>query len=129
MKVIAYDINEIWSLDVAYVDKLAKENTDVICLLIAVDCLSRYLPVKPLLPKYATTRADAFKKMIKNKRPKKKWEDAGTDFKGPSCIFVRKMKPNLIKRSARKIDFCRDIYTVARDFDIQVFRGQMDILV
>ena len=71
MKVIAYDINEIWSLDVAYVDKLAKENTDVICLLIAVDCLSRYLRVKPLISKYATTTADAFKKILKNKRPKK----------------------------------------------------------
>ena len=26
LKVIAYDINEIWLLDLAYVDKLAKDN-------------------------------------------------------------------------------------------------------
>ena len=45
LKVIAYDINEIWSLDLAYVDKLAKENKDVKYLLVAVDCLSRYLRV------------------------------------------------------------------------------------
>ena len=42
-KVIAYDINEIWSLNLAYLDKLAKENKDVKHLLVAVDCLSRYL--------------------------------------------------------------------------------------
>ena len=37
-KVIAYDINEIWSLDLAYVDKLAKENKDVKYLMVAMDC-------------------------------------------------------------------------------------------
>ena len=62
LKVIAYNINEIWSLDLAYVDKLAKENKDVKYLLVAVDCLSRYLRVEPLKSKYATTTADAFKK-------------------------------------------------------------------
>ena len=29
LKVIAYDLNEVWSLDLAYIDKLAKENKDV----------------------------------------------------------------------------------------------------
>ena len=29
LKVIAYEINEIWSIDVAYVDKLAKYNNGV----------------------------------------------------------------------------------------------------
>ena len=52
-------------------DKLAKENKDVKYLLVAVDCLSRYLRVEPLKSKYATTTADAFEKMIRNKRPKK----------------------------------------------------------
>ena len=82
LKVIAYDVNEIWSLDLAYVDKLAKENKYLKYLLVAVDCLSRYLRVKPLKSKYATTTADAFKKMITSKRPKKVWVDAGTEFKG-----------------------------------------------
>ena len=43
-----------------------------------MECLSRYLRVKPLKSKYPTTTADAFKKMIKYKRPKKVWVDAGT---------------------------------------------------
>ena len=47
LKVFAYDINKIWSLDLAYVDKLAKENKDVKYLLVAVGCLSRYLRFEP----------------------------------------------------------------------------------
>ena len=48
LKVISYDINEIWSLDLVHVDKLPTENKDVKYLLVAVDCLSRYLRVEPL---------------------------------------------------------------------------------
>ena len=44
LKVIAYEINEIWSIDV-YVDKLAKYNNGVKYLLVAVVVLSRFLRV------------------------------------------------------------------------------------
>ena len=90
LKVIAYDINEICSLDLAYMDKLAKENKDVKYLLAAVDFLSLYLRFEPLKPKYATTTADAFKKMIKNKQPKKVWVDAGTEIKGSFSSLCQK---------------------------------------
>ena len=69
LKVIVKDINEIWSVDLADVDKLAKYNRNVKYLLVAVDCLSRYLRVEPLKTKYATESVSAFKKMIKNKQP------------------------------------------------------------
>ena len=48
LKVIVYDIDEIWSLDLAFFDKLAQYNHDVKYLLVAVDCMSRYLRVQPL---------------------------------------------------------------------------------
>ena len=51
----------------AHVDRLAKYNRNIKYLLVAVDCLSRYLRVEPLKTKYATEAAEAFKKMIKNK--------------------------------------------------------------
>ena len=82
LKVIAYDINEIWSADLAYVDKLAKYNNGVKYLLVSVDVLSRYLRVEPLKSKDAAETKRAFKRMIKNKRPKKLWTDKGTEFKG-----------------------------------------------
>ena len=102
LKVIAYDINEIWSLDLAYVDKLAKKNKDVKYLLVAVDCLSRYLRVEPLKSKYATTTADAFKKMIRNKRPKKVWVDAGTEFKGSFSTLCQKNDIEVYKTFSEK---------------------------
>ena len=71
LKVIAYDFDEIWSLDLAHVDKLSKQNA-----------VSRYLRVEPHKTKYATTTAEAFKRMIKHKQPKKVMVDAGTEFKG-----------------------------------------------
>ena len=81
LKVIVNDINKNWSLDLAYVDKIAKYNRGVQYLLVAVDCLSRYLRVEPLKTKYAKETTEAFKKMIKTK-PKKIWVDKGTEFKG-----------------------------------------------
>ena len=53
LKVVAYDINEIWSIDVAYVDKIAKFNNGVKYLLVAVDVLPRYLRVVPMRSKSA----------------------------------------------------------------------------
>ena len=54
LRVIVKDINEIWSLVSAHVDKFAKYNRDVKYLLVAVDCLSQYLRVEPMKTKYAT---------------------------------------------------------------------------
>ena len=51
-------------------------------LLVAVDCLSRYLRVEPLKTKYATETAQVFKKMIKHKQPEKVWVDDVTEFLG-----------------------------------------------
>ena len=82
LKVFVKDINEIWSLDLAHVDKLAKYNRNIKYLLVAVDCLSRYLRVEPLKTKYATETAEAFQKMIKNKQPEKVWVDDGKQFLG-----------------------------------------------
>ena len=81
LKVIAYDLDEIWSLYLAHVDKLKKQNTGIKYVLIAVDSLSRYLRVEPLKSKHATTTAKAFKQMIKHERPKKVWVDTETEFK------------------------------------------------
>ena len=71
LKVVVYDIDKIWSIDLAYVDKLADYNKSIKCLLVAVDCMSRYLRVQPLKTKYATSTAEAFNQMIKTKQPQK----------------------------------------------------------
>ena len=73
---------EIWSVDLAYVDKLAKYNRYVKYLLVAVNCLLRYFRVEPLKAKQATEADLAFKKLMKNKQPQKVWVDDGTEFLG-----------------------------------------------
>ena len=88
LKVIVKDINEIWSVDLAYVDKLAKYNRSVKYLLVAVDCLSRYLRVEPLKTKYATETASAFKKMIKTSNHKKCGLMMVQSFLEPSKLYA-----------------------------------------
>ena len=82
LRFIVKDIKEFWSLDLAQVDKLAQYNRDVKYLLVAVDCLSRYLRVEPMKTKYATDADQEFKKMIKSKQPLKVWVDDGKEFLG-----------------------------------------------
>ena len=75
LKVIAYKINENWSKDIAYVDKFAKNNNGVKYLLVAVEVLTRFLPVGPMRSKSASDAAKAFEKMIEKVQPQKVWSD------------------------------------------------------
>ena len=68
LKVISCDVDEIWSIDVAYVDKLAIYNHGVKFLLVAVDVLSRKLRVESMRPKSAEQTAKSFARMIRNHR-------------------------------------------------------------
>ena len=71
LKAVAYRINEIWSVDVAYMDKVAEQNNGVKYLQLAVDVLSRYLRVQPMKALYAKDAVRALKKMIKQKKTRK----------------------------------------------------------
>ena len=96
LKVFVKDINEIWSPDLAHIDKLAKYNRNKKYLLVAVDCLSRYLRLEPLKTKYTKEAAEAFKKMIKNKQPEKVWVDDGTEFLGAFTKIVYQTRKSVI---------------------------------
>ena len=90
LKAVAYRINEIWSVDVAYMDKVAQHNNGVKCLLVAVDVLSRYLRVQPMETLYVKDAVEAFKKKIKKKQREKVWTDKGSEFKGDFKKFCEK---------------------------------------
>ena len=102
LKVIVKNINEIWSVDLAYVDKLAKYKRNVKYLLVEVDCLSRYLRVGHLKTKYATETASAFEKKIKNQQPQKVWVDDGTEFLGAFKTLCNKRKIHLYSTFSEK---------------------------
>ena len=95
LKAVAYRINEIWSVDVAYMDKVAQHNNGGNYLLVAVDVLSRYLRVQPMKALYAKDAVEAFKKMIKQKKPERVWTDKGSEFKGEFKKFCEKKEIHL----------------------------------
>ena len=92
LKVVAYRINEIWSVDVAYMDKVAQHNNGVKYLLVAVDVLSRYLRVQPMKALYAKDAVEAFKKMIKQKNQKGFGQTRDPSLKVNSKRFVKRRR-------------------------------------
>ena len=80
MRAFARFRNEIWCMDFAYVDKLAKENNGVKYLLVRQDL---FLNAKEMKTKDSQETVKAFSSMItKRNRPKRIWVDKGTEFAG-----------------------------------------------
>ena len=74
---------EIWCMDLAYVDKLAKENNGVKYLLVRQDLFGRTVNAKGMKTKDSQETVKAFSSLItKMNRPKKIWVDKGTEFAG-----------------------------------------------
>ena len=83
IKAFARFRNEIWCMDLAYVDKLAKENNGVKYLQVRQDLFDRTLNAKGMKTKDSQETVKAFSSMItKRNRPKKIWVDKGTEFTG-----------------------------------------------
>ena len=73
--------NEIWCMDLAYVDKLSKEYNGVKYLLVRQDVFDRTVNAKGMKTKDSQETVKAFSSMITERnRPKKIWVDKGTEF-------------------------------------------------
>ena len=83
MRAFARFRNEIWCMDLAYVDKLAKQNNGVKYLLVRQDLFDRTVNAKGMKTKDSQETVKAFSSMITKKNgPKKIWVDKGTEFAG-----------------------------------------------
>ena len=83
MKDFAIFRKEIWRMDLAYVDKLAKEINGVKFLLVVQDLFDKTVNAKGMKTKDSQETVKAFSSMItKRIRPKKIWVDRGTEFAG-----------------------------------------------
>ena len=102
LKVVSYRLNEIWSVDLADMQKLAANNSGIRYLFVAVDALSRYLWVEPLKVKTSQACKEALRRIIvKNGKPpvpkicsathqpEKIWVDKGREFSGEFASFCR----------------------------------------
>ena len=75
--------DEIWCMDLAYVDKLAKDNNGVKYLLVHQDFLDRTVHAKAIKTKDSKETVKTVSEMITKKNwPKKIWADRGTEFGG-----------------------------------------------
>ena len=80
MKAFARFKNEICCLDLAYVDKLAKDNNGVKYLLVRQDLFDRTIDAKGMKSKDSKETIRAFLSMItKKNRRKKIWVDKETE--------------------------------------------------
>ena len=83
MRAFARFGNEIWCMDLVYVDKLTKKNNGVMYLLVRQDLFDRTVNAKGMKTKDSQETVKAFSSMItKRNRPKKIWVDKGTEFAG-----------------------------------------------
>ena len=74
---------EMWCLDSAYVDKLAKDKNGVKCLLVRQDLFDRTVDAKGMKTKDSTETVCAFLTMItKKNRPKNIWVDKEIELAG-----------------------------------------------
>ena len=76
-----YDVNEICSIDSAYVDNLAKKSNGFKYLLVAGDVLSRKLRIQRLRTEGAAETAKTFGRMITKTKTLKIWSDKRTELK------------------------------------------------
>ena len=79
--------------------------------------------------RYETIIAECLKRMIKHKRLQKVWVDTETEFKSSfKTLSEKKANPNLQNIQRKKIGFRRKKNSFFDNFDIQVFRRQVDFL-
>ena len=105
LKVQTFRLNAIWSVDLGNMQQLARQNSGVKFLFVAVDTLSRFLWVRPLIRKAAEACRNALRENIIDIRnatpnmqpifcretkgfagmpakPEKYWVDKGREFAG-----------------------------------------------
>ena len=83
MRAFARFKNEIWCMDLAYVDKLAKDNNGDKFSLVRQDLFDRTVNAKGMKSKDSLETVKAFSSMTTKKNgPKKIWVDKGTEFAG-----------------------------------------------
>ena len=83
MRAFARFKNELWCMDLAYVDKFAKDNNGVKFLLVRQDLFDRTVDAKGMKTRDSKETVKTFSKMITKKdRPKKIWVDQCTETAG-----------------------------------------------
>ena len=80
-RVIVGGIDELWQMDLADMQTMAKENDGYRYLLVCIDVFSKFLWVIPLKNKMGPSLVEAFKEIMESgRKPQKIQTDQGTEF-------------------------------------------------
>jgi Integrase core domain len=81
-RVIAYDIDDVWSSDLVEMQEWSKQNNGFRYMLNVVDVFSKYAWSVPMKDKTGITTVNAFKQIIEisKRKPKHIWVDKGKEF-------------------------------------------------
>ena len=110
---------KIWCMDLAYVDKLAKDKNGVKYLLVRHDLFDRAVDAKRMKTKDSKEAVKTISKMItKKNRPKKIWVDQGKEFAGEFKIFC----------STEGIEICSTMSETKAAFGERTIRSFKNIL-
>ena len=93
-KVYSQFRDNIWGVDLAYMQSLSKKNKGIKYLSCAIDLFSKYAFVVPLKDKKGISIVNAFNKITKqsNRKPNKIWVDQGSEFY--NCVFKKWLSDN-----------------------------------
>ena len=89
----APEIDSLWEADLAFVQDVAKENDGVNYLLVVIDVLSKYVWVRLMKYKAATSFLEAFDSILsEGRKPEKLRTEKGTEFLNESFQQYLKKK-------------------------------------
>ena len=79
-RVNASGINEIWAVDVIDMQAFSEDNNGIKYLLTVIDIFSKFVWIIPIKRKTGQEVANAFSRILKERRPSKMWVDKGLEF-------------------------------------------------
>ena len=73
-------IDEIWAANLIDMQAFSKDNNGIKYLLTVIDVFSKFVWIVPLKRKTGQEVANAFSRILKERRPSKTWVDRGREF-------------------------------------------------
>ena len=73
-------IDEIWATDLIDMQAFSKDNNGIKYLLTVTDIFSKFVWIVPLKRKTGLEIANAFSRILKERKPSKMWVDKGWEF-------------------------------------------------
>jgi hypothetical protein len=86
--IIVDHTDQTWGADLAFLPQFKEENDGYTTMLFVIDFFSKYIWVTPVKDKKSVTITEAFKKILKDRKPENLNVDGGGEFKGDTLKYL-----------------------------------------